>query len=88
MAYEAAAAWLAGEPGAADRAAELADYATHAGQAAELVDALLDALGITAGSAAGCQRAVKRLSARADAINAAVVDGAVDRGRWRALEGK
>ena len=64
LSFETAAAWLAGEPDAADRVRQLIDYATSVDQTAELVNALFDALGTALGTRANCERAMARFCLR------------------------
>ena len=88
LSFETAAAWLAGEPDAADRVRQLIDYATSVDQTTELITALFDCLGVALGSRANCQRASKRLSDRAGAIAEVLVGKAVGRGDCRSREGE
>ena len=80
--------WVGGDPAALDRAKQLAEHAADAGQVAELVAELLDALGVAVGGRApSLERARRRLDDRAVAAAEAALEVAVTAGRYRHLEG-
>jgi len=81
--------WLAGDPAALDRAQQLAEHAVDAGEVAELVGALLDAVGVAVGGRApSLERARRRLDDRAVAAAEASLEAAVDAGRYPSREGQ